>query len=115
MKAADAATQVAKDYMGLEDLIIRNRDSLDFKSFGVGEIKAALVAAFKLGQQNPKVEPKWYCFDKHDTFGSYDTALEAAAQLETMVADGLTGVHMACMSEEEFEQYCKDGKFPFSK
>lgn len=115
MKAADAAKQVAKDHLGLDSLELQNRDSLDFKSFNVAEIKFALVAAFKLGQQNPKVEPKWYCFDKHDTFGSYDTALEAAAQLETMVADGLTGVHMACMSEEEFEQYCKDGKFPFSK
>jgi hypothetical protein len=115
MNAADAAKQVAKDHLGLDSLVMQNRDSLDFKSFNVAEIKFALVAAFKLGQQNPKVEPKWYCFDKHDTFGGYDTALEAAAQLEYLVADGLTGVHMAQMTEAEFKQYCTDGKFPFNK
>jgi len=115
MNAADAAKQVAREVFKLNDLEPRGRDHLDFQSYGVGELKAALIAAFKLGQQNPRVEPKWYCFDKHDTFGSYDTALEAAAQLETLVADGLSGVHMACMSEEEFEQYCTNGKFPFSK
>lgn len=58
MNAADAAKQVAKDHLGLDSLVMQNRDSLDFKSFNVAEIKFALVAAFKLGQQNPKVEPK---------------------------------------------------------
>lgn len=115
MKAADAAKKVALDYLGLHTLELQNRDSQDFKSFGVGEIKAALVAAFKLGQENPAPPTYWFCFGKHDSFGSFSDVAEASAQLATMAEDGLTGIHMALMTEEEFKQYCTDGKFPFSK
>ena len=117
MKAADAAKKVALDYLGLHTLELQNRDSQDFKSFGVGEIKAALVAAFKLGQQNPQVEEekRWYCFDSFDSFGPHNTAVEAAEQLESMKRDGLTGLHMVELTAEQFLKYCTDGKFPFSK
>ena len=115
MNAADAAKQIAKDHLGLESLVMQNRDSLDFKSFNVAEIKFALVEAFKLGQQNPKEDPRWYCFDKHDSFGDFASAEEAVEQLAGMAKDGLTGLHMALLTEAEFKQYCTDGKFPFSK
>lgn len=117
MKAADAATQVARECLGLEDLITRNSDSLDFKNFGVGEIKAALIQAFKLGQQHPVTEePRfWYCFDQHDNFGgAHTTVAEAAALVEQMAADGHQGLHMVQMTQEEFLQYSMTGQFPFS-
>ena len=115
MNAADAAKQVAKDYLGLDSLVTQNRDSLDFKSFHVGELKAALIAAFKLGQQTPEPERRWYCFDAHDSFGPHKTAAEAAAQMETLANDGLKGLHMVLMTAAEFLEYCNTGKFPFGK
>lgn len=116
MNAADAARQVAKDYLGLETLVMQNRDSLDFKSFNLAEIKLALIAAFKLGQQNHKPEEtRWYCFDSFDSFGPHNTAAEAAEQLESMKRDGLVGLHMVELTAEQFLKYCEDGKFPFSK
>ena len=115
MKAADAAKQIAKDYLGINSPEPQNIDSRDFQSYNVVELKAALVAAFKLGQQNHKVEPRWYCFDQFDTFGDYDTLEEAVQQMATLEKDGLTGLHMIQMTAAEFNQYCTDGKFPFSK
>lgn len=117
MNAADAAKQVAKDHLGIESFVMQNRDSLDFKSFNVAEIKFALVAAFKLGQQHPKAEEetRWYCFDAFDSFGPHNTAVEAAEQLESMKRDGLTGLHMMELTAEQFLKYCEDGKHPFSK
>ena len=115
MNAADAAKKVAKDYMGLDTLELQNRDSLDFKSFNVAEIKAALVAAFRLGQQTPEPQRRWYCFDAHDSFGPHDTPAEAAAQLESLANDGLKGLHMVQMTAAEFLEYCNTGRFPFAK
>lgn len=115
MHAEEAAKKVAKDVLGYDTLQIQNRDSLDFKDMSVGALKAALIAAFKLGQQNPQEDPRWYCFDQADSFGDFPTAAEAATQLDDLAKDGMKGLHMACMTEDEFKLYCTNGKFPFSK
>lgn len=115
MNAAEAASRIANDYLGLGTLERQNRDSLDFKSFNVTELKVALVEAFKLGQRTPLLVKKWYCFDRHDSFGSFDTPAEASQHLEGLANEGMEGLHMALMTEEQFQQYCTDGRFPFAK
>ncbi len=42
---------IAKEHLGIETLVTRNRDSLDFHSVGVGCLEAALLAAYELGVQ----------------------------------------------------------------
>lgn len=45
-------TQIAKKELCLETLETRNNDSQDFHDLAVWEIKAALDAAYKAGQQS---------------------------------------------------------------
>jgi hypothetical protein len=47
-------TEIAKEHLRIETLETRNSDSLDFHDVSVWGIKAALEAAFKLGQDNPR-------------------------------------------------------------
>jgi len=47
----EIAGRIAKNYLGIETLQVRNRDSLDFHSVGVASIEAALIAAYELGQK----------------------------------------------------------------
>ena len=44
--------QIAKRYLGIKTLEIRNSDALDFHEVGVWNVLAALEAAYKAGQQN---------------------------------------------------------------
>lgn len=47
----EIAARIAKSHLGIETLVVRNRDSLDFHSVSVGSVEAALVAAFEAGQK----------------------------------------------------------------
>jgi len=47
----EIAARIAKTHLGIETLVTRNRDSLDFHSVGVGSLEAALIAAFEAGQK----------------------------------------------------------------
>lgn len=47
----EIAARIAKEYLGIETLVTRNRDSLDFHDVGVASLEAALVAAFEAGQK----------------------------------------------------------------
>ncbi len=48
----EIAARIAKSHLGIETLVTRNRDSLDFHSVGVGSLEAALIAAFEAGQRD---------------------------------------------------------------
>lgn len=45
---------IAQEHLRIETLETRNSDSLDFYDCGVSDIRAALEAAYRLGQANPK-------------------------------------------------------------
>lgn len=63
-----------------------------------------------------KATKMWYVFDQFDCFtGGISNPFEAAIEADNLVKSGMTGVHMAYMTTEEFNAYCKDGKFPFAK
>ena len=47
-------TKIAEKHIGIETLEPRNRDSLDFHECSVWGIRAALDAAFLLGQKTKK-------------------------------------------------------------
>ena len=47
--------QIAKRYLRIETLETRNMDALDFHACGVWDIKAALMAAYELGQKEANV------------------------------------------------------------
>lgn len=51
----------------------------------------------------------WYVFDECDCFGSFETASAAAASAESLVIDKFEGVHIAYMTKEQFDAYCKTG------
>jgi hypothetical protein len=42
---------IAKSFLGIQTLQVRNRDSLDFHDVGVASLEAALIAAYELGQK----------------------------------------------------------------
>ncbi|WP_155845408.1 DUF6900 domain-containing protein [Chitinilyticum aquatile] len=44
--------QIAQQHLGLETLDTRHRDSLDFYDLAVWNLRAALAAAYRAGQQN---------------------------------------------------------------
>jgi hypothetical protein len=50
----ELVSQIASEYLGIETLECRGRDSLDFHDVGVASLKAALKAAFAKGQQTEK-------------------------------------------------------------
>lgn len=47
-----AILEIANQHLGLETLETANSDGLDFHDLAVWNIKAALEAAYKAGQQN---------------------------------------------------------------
>ena len=47
-----AISAIASNHLQIETLETQNSDSLDFQDVAVWSIKAALVEAFELGQQN---------------------------------------------------------------
>jgi hypothetical protein len=49
-----ALLKLAQDFCGVETLLTRGRDSLDFPEVPVNGLKAALEAAYKAGQENAK-------------------------------------------------------------
>ncbi|WP_419798681.1 MAG: DUF6900 domain-containing protein [Terasakiella sp.] len=49
-----ALSEIASNHLQIETLETRNSDSLDFHDVAVWSIKAALIEAFELGQQNSK-------------------------------------------------------------
>lgn len=62
------------------------------------------------------MEQLWYVFDQHDCFSAgLKDVNQAAAEAKTLAADGFKGIHIAYMTKQEFDLYCKDGKFPFAK
>lgn len=48
----EVAARIAKKHLGIETLKVRNSDSLDFHSVGVGSLEAALFEAFEAGQRD---------------------------------------------------------------
>lgn len=46
--------QIAKQLLGLQTLKTQNSDSADFQVLAVWQIKSALEAAFKAGQESAK-------------------------------------------------------------
>ncbi|OQB80306.1 MAG: hypothetical protein BWX88_04592 [Planctomycetes bacterium ADurb.Bin126] len=46
-----AIEQIAREHLGIETLTERKRDALDFHEMSLGQIKAALHAAFELGRR----------------------------------------------------------------
>ena len=49
-----ALSAIASNHLQIETLETRNSDRLDFHDVAVWSIKAALIEAFELGQQNSK-------------------------------------------------------------
>ncbi len=49
-----ALSAIATNHLQIETLETRNSDRLDFHDIAVWSIKAALIEAFELGQQNSK-------------------------------------------------------------
>lgn len=47
-----ALLKLAQDFCGVETLLTRGRDSLDFPEVPVNGLKAALLAAYRLGQES---------------------------------------------------------------
>lgn len=47
-------TDIAQKHLGIETLVLRNRDSLDFHDVSVSGVKAALDAAFEAGKAAAK-------------------------------------------------------------
>jgi hypothetical protein len=47
-------TQIAQKHLGIETLVTRNADSLDFHDVGVASLKDALAAAFEAGRKAGK-------------------------------------------------------------
>lgn len=43
---------IAKEHLGIETLVARNSDSLDFHSVGVVSVEAALLAAYEAGKKD---------------------------------------------------------------
>ena len=52
MPLTQALDQIARQTLGLETLETRNSDRLDFHNLNVASIKAALLAAYRAGQQS---------------------------------------------------------------
>jgi hypothetical protein len=52
MTTTQILDQIAKQALGLETLETRNSDRLDFHDLNVASIKAALLAAYRAGQQS---------------------------------------------------------------
>lgn len=50
-KALARMAQIAKTTLGIETLVTRKRDSLDFHDLAVWQVKAALEAAYHAGQK----------------------------------------------------------------
>lgn len=46
------AENVAKDFLDIETLKVRNSDGLDFHEIGVASLKAALIEMYNLGKQS---------------------------------------------------------------
>lgn len=60
---------------------------------------------------NTPEEKKWYVFDEYDCFSDYpleqgQQAMDAAVGMER---EGMTGVHVVCMTEKQFNDYCTNG------
>jgi hypothetical protein len=52
---------------------------------------------------------KWYFGDMYDNFGVLDSATEAGAAADKLVADGFEGVYVLYLTEEEFKAFCTLG------
>jgi hypothetical protein len=50
---------------------------------------------------------KWYVFDAHDCFEHCDNGTAAGLAASSLVAQGMEGVHTVCMTQAQFEHYCK--------
>jgi hypothetical protein len=57
----------------------------------------------------------WYVFDQFDCVDKFKTAIAAGDKASDMVLDGCIGIHIAYMSEVEFDAYAETNKFPFAK
>lgn len=47
---------------------------------------------------------KWYVGDKFDNFGWYDTAAEAGVAADHLAADGIVGVHILHLTDQQFRE-----------
>lgn len=104
MRKDDLFAKIAKEHLGIETLMRRNRDCLDFHDISVWGVQAALDAAYEAGKAAGKPAKPDYENSKHKILFDLLTS-ETGATLQQMAdATGWRRSSVSCALSDVFRK-----------